>query len=187
MATINDFIWTDSEISNMIRCFDSDRDGKVCLCLLIKFKYQSFSSESTSEKQNQSGSWQLLFAEAFRTQKQAGLAGFASSLLYELFSGEKMPFKYHVPKHGFMMRIGRTEVFILLYEYHQLHQSVCIIGSKLRHLLIWFTIYKMISCQLQLIFVVLLKQKVWVSLITSQFKQTLASIMDVHQQFQLGK
>ncbi|GJN26891.1 hypothetical protein PR202_gb14858 [Eleusine coracana subsp. coracana] len=31
MATINDFIWTDSEMSNMIRCFDSDGDGKVCL------------------------------------------------------------------------------------------------------------------------------------------------------------
>ena len=31
MATINDFIWTDSEISKMIRCFDSDSDGKVCL------------------------------------------------------------------------------------------------------------------------------------------------------------
>ncbi|KAL6651115.1 hypothetical protein ACP70R_010040 [Stipagrostis hirtigluma subsp. patula] len=31
MATINDFIWTDSEISNMIRCFDSDRDGKINL------------------------------------------------------------------------------------------------------------------------------------------------------------
>ncbi|KAF8702827.1 hypothetical protein HU200_032660 [Digitaria exilis] len=30
MATINDFIWTDSEISKMIRCFDSDGDGKVC-------------------------------------------------------------------------------------------------------------------------------------------------------------
>nr|CAB3487771.1 unnamed protein product [Digitaria exilis] len=29
MATINDFIWTDSEISKMIRCFDSDGDGKV--------------------------------------------------------------------------------------------------------------------------------------------------------------
>ncbi|KAL5650184.1 hypothetical protein ACJX0J_040993, partial [Zea mays] len=28
MATINDFIWTDSEISKMIRCFDSDGDGK---------------------------------------------------------------------------------------------------------------------------------------------------------------
>ena len=31
MATINDFIWTNSEISKMIRCFDSDGDGKVCL------------------------------------------------------------------------------------------------------------------------------------------------------------
>ncbi|TVT98053.1 hypothetical protein EJB05_38572 [Eragrostis curvula] len=31
MATINDFIWTDSEISNMIRCFDSDGDGKINL------------------------------------------------------------------------------------------------------------------------------------------------------------
>jgi Ca2+-binding EF-hand superfamily protein len=50
MATINDFIWTDSEISKMIRCFDSDGDGKVCLCFLIKLKYQSFSSEFTLEK-----------------------------------------------------------------------------------------------------------------------------------------
>jgi hypothetical protein len=32
MATINDFTWTDYEISKMIRCFDSDGDGKVCLC-----------------------------------------------------------------------------------------------------------------------------------------------------------
>ncbi|RCV34710.1 hypothetical protein SEVIR_7G190400v4 [Setaria viridis] len=31
MATINDFIWTDSEISKMIRCFDSDGDGKINL------------------------------------------------------------------------------------------------------------------------------------------------------------
>ncbi|KAK3144139.1 hypothetical protein QOZ80_4AG0309250 [Eleusine coracana subsp. coracana] len=31
MATINDFIWTDSEMSNMIRCFDSDGDGKINL------------------------------------------------------------------------------------------------------------------------------------------------------------
>ncbi|EES11183.1 hypothetical protein BDA96_06G176200 [Sorghum bicolor] len=31
MATINDFIWTDSEISKMIRCFDSDSDGKINL------------------------------------------------------------------------------------------------------------------------------------------------------------
>ncbi|KAL6903771.1 hypothetical protein ACP4OV_004584 [Aristida adscensionis] len=31
MATINDFIWTDSEISMMIRCFDSDGDGKINL------------------------------------------------------------------------------------------------------------------------------------------------------------
>ncbi|XP_062226269.1 uncharacterized protein LOC133924649 [Phragmites australis] len=31
IATVNDFIWTDSEISNMIRCFDSDRDGKINL------------------------------------------------------------------------------------------------------------------------------------------------------------
>ncbi|CAD6262932.1 unnamed protein product [Miscanthus lutarioriparius] len=31
MATINDFIWTNSEISKMIRCFDSDGDGKINL------------------------------------------------------------------------------------------------------------------------------------------------------------
>ncbi|CAN6229006.1 unnamed protein product [Urochloa humidicola] len=31
MATINDFIWTDYEISKMIRCFDSDGDGKINL------------------------------------------------------------------------------------------------------------------------------------------------------------
>ncbi|WVZ86543.1 hypothetical protein U9M48_033302 [Paspalum notatum var. saurae] len=31
MATINDFIWTDSEISKMIHCFDSDGDGKINL------------------------------------------------------------------------------------------------------------------------------------------------------------
>lgn len=31
MANVNDFIWTDSEISNMIQCFDSDRDGKINL------------------------------------------------------------------------------------------------------------------------------------------------------------
>ncbi|OEL31545.1 hypothetical protein BAE44_0007435 [Dichanthelium oligosanthes] len=31
VATINDFMWTDSEISKMIRCFDSDRDGKINL------------------------------------------------------------------------------------------------------------------------------------------------------------
>ncbi|XP_066345421.1 protein pxr1-like isoform X3 [Miscanthus floridulus] len=31
MATINDFIWTDSEISKMIRCFDNDGDGKINL------------------------------------------------------------------------------------------------------------------------------------------------------------
>ncbi|KAL5216474.1 hypothetical protein ABZP36_007875 [Zizania latifolia] len=31
MATVNDFIWTDSEISKMIHCFDSDRDGKINL------------------------------------------------------------------------------------------------------------------------------------------------------------
>ena len=42
MATINDFIWTDSEISKMIRCFDSDGDGKVCLRFPLKFKYQCF-------------------------------------------------------------------------------------------------------------------------------------------------
>uniref|UniRef100_A0ACD5V5N7 Uncharacterized protein n=1 Tax=Avena sativa TaxID=4498 RepID=A0ACD5V5N7_AVESA len=29
MANVNDFIWTDSEISKMIHCFDSDRDGKL--------------------------------------------------------------------------------------------------------------------------------------------------------------
>jgi Ca2+-binding EF-hand superfamily protein len=34
MANVNDFIWTDSEISKMIQCFDSDRDGKVCLLFL---------------------------------------------------------------------------------------------------------------------------------------------------------
>ncbi|CAL5069098.1 unnamed protein product [Urochloa decumbens] len=31
MATISDFIWTDYEISKMIRCFDSDGDGKINL------------------------------------------------------------------------------------------------------------------------------------------------------------
>ncbi|KAM0915463.1 hypothetical protein ACQ4PT_010861 [Festuca glaucescens] len=31
MANVNDFIWTDSEISKMIQCFDSDRDGKINL------------------------------------------------------------------------------------------------------------------------------------------------------------
>ncbi|KAG8082790.1 hypothetical protein GUJ93_ZPchr0014g46650 [Zizania palustris] len=31
MATVHDFIWTDSEISKMIHCFDSDRDGKINL------------------------------------------------------------------------------------------------------------------------------------------------------------
>lgn len=31
MANVHDFIWTDSEISKMIHCFDSDRDGKINL------------------------------------------------------------------------------------------------------------------------------------------------------------
>ncbi|VAH34189.1 hypothetical protein VPH35_022373 [Triticum aestivum] len=31
MANINDFIWTDFELSKMIRCFDSDKDGKISL------------------------------------------------------------------------------------------------------------------------------------------------------------
>jgi hypothetical protein len=30
MANVNEFIWTDSEISKMICCFDRDGDGKVC-------------------------------------------------------------------------------------------------------------------------------------------------------------
>ncbi|KAM3368618.1 hypothetical protein ACQJBY_016865 [Aegilops geniculata] len=31
MANINDFIWTDFELSKMIHCFDSDKDGKISL------------------------------------------------------------------------------------------------------------------------------------------------------------
>ncbi|XP_006652574.1 uncharacterized protein LOC102701073 [Oryza brachyantha] len=31
MATVHDFTWTDYEISKMIHCFDSDRDGKINL------------------------------------------------------------------------------------------------------------------------------------------------------------
>ncbi|KAM3388193.1 hypothetical protein ACQJBY_010767 [Aegilops geniculata] len=31
MTNVNDFIWTDVEMSNMIRCFDSDKDGKISL------------------------------------------------------------------------------------------------------------------------------------------------------------
>lgn len=29
MAASHDFSWTDKELADMIRCFDSDRDGKV--------------------------------------------------------------------------------------------------------------------------------------------------------------
>ncbi|KAE8779217.1 calcium-dependent protein kinase 27-like [Hordeum vulgare] len=36
MANINDFIWTDFELSKMIHCFDSDKDGKVCPLFLNK-------------------------------------------------------------------------------------------------------------------------------------------------------
>ena len=36
MANINDFIWTDFELSKMIHCFDSDKDGKVCPLFLDK-------------------------------------------------------------------------------------------------------------------------------------------------------
>lgn len=28
-ATAHDFLWTDKELVDMIRCFDSDGDGKV--------------------------------------------------------------------------------------------------------------------------------------------------------------
>lgn len=31
VATAHDFTWTDKELSDMIRCFDSDGDGKLSL------------------------------------------------------------------------------------------------------------------------------------------------------------
>lgn len=32
VATAHDFMWTDKELADMIRCFDSDGDGKVSSC-----------------------------------------------------------------------------------------------------------------------------------------------------------
>lgn len=29
VAAAHDFVWTDKELADMIRCFDSDNDGKV--------------------------------------------------------------------------------------------------------------------------------------------------------------
>ena len=36
VAAAHDFTWTEKELVNMIRYFDSDRDGKVCIGISVK-------------------------------------------------------------------------------------------------------------------------------------------------------
>ncbi|KAE8795597.1 calcium-dependent protein kinase 27-like [Hordeum vulgare] len=81
MANINDFIWTDFELSKMIHCFDSDKDGKAsaphhqhlrlkysCQCTLrldTMIVPSKGSSEETGlgswSKSNEDASMQLMF------------------------------------------------------------------------------------------------------------------------------
>ena len=43
VAIAHDFTWTDKELADMIRCFDSDDDGKVWfLCTISSHIYMFF-------------------------------------------------------------------------------------------------------------------------------------------------